>query len=429
MLIFKKSYNSLNKNKYLIIYTLALLSELTFIHSVSDLPSTLQNWLEKSRVIASLEIPQDNFYGPGSAILLIPFLPVHEYLFLANLVYFGIGIIGFWKLTEYIPHKIGRAVCLLALPTNIYLVWLINSSQDTVFEFFLLMWAALFLVRKKYVLFSTFAFLLCLSRAGYWVFFLGTSIGIFLWGKFKRDELSWKKLIAVPLLVVTSIFNFANYDSPSPALEGGLTLYFSYTKYHYLSLPKMDMDVFLSGPNGPFSEKNGPKFPEGISQAEENSIYAKAALNSLAKYRKESVLGWMQKFDSYFFDVQKIPHLPGAYVLNQDTQTIEIQEERLTWPLVLGNLSYMLWRTFLALGALIAVGILLGSKLVGPTLGRVKLWPLALPYLFGIVPGLIIYTETRFKIVSELLLVPLILEIWSKVAALRSQKKRVLEKS
>lgn len=428
MLIFQKAYNSLNKNKFLVLYTIALLGELALIHSVSDLPSTLGNWVEKSRVIAGLGIPQDNFYGPGSAILLIPFLPIQEKLFLANLVYFGIGTIGFWKLTEYIPHKKWRAVCLLALPTNFYLVWLVNSSQDTVFEFFLLMWAALFLVRKKYFSYSAFTFLLCLSRSGYWIFFLGTSVGMFLWGKFRRNDFSWKKLIAVPLLVLTSVFNFANYSSPSPALEGGLALYFSYTKYHYLSLPKMDMDVFLSGPNGPFSEKNGPEFPGGISQAEENSIYAKAGLDSLTTYKKESVLGWMQKFDSYFFDVQKVPHLPGAYVLNQDKRIIEIQDERLTWPLVLGNFSYMLWRTFLVLGALIGVGILLGSKLLGASLGRVKLWPLALPYLFGVVPGLVIYTETRFKIVSELLLVPLIIEIWSKATEWRSQRKRFAEK-
>ena len=32
---------------------------------------------------------------------------------------------------------------------------------------------------------------------------------------------------------------------------------------------------------------------------------------------------------------------------------------------------------------------------------------LPLPYLLGIIPGLIFYSETRFKICSELLLVPL----------------------
>lgn len=429
MKFLQSSFNLLTRNKHLSFYLIVVLSELTLIHSISDLPSTLGNWLEKSRVIAGLGIPEDNFYGPGSAIMLIPFLPIQENLFIANLVYFGIGTIGFWKLTEYLSNKIWRAVCLLALPTNFYLIWLINSSQDTVFEFCLLMWSGFFLVRRNYLLFNALTFLLCLSRSGYWIFFLGTSVGLFLWGKFKRNELSWKKLIAVPLLVLTSVFNFANYDSPSPALEGGLALYFSYTKYHYLSLPKMDMDVFLSGPNGPFSEKNGPKFPEGITQAEENSIYGKAGLDSLITYKKESVLGWMQKFDSYFFDVQKVPHLPGAYVLNQDKRIIEIQADRLTWPLVLGNFSYMIWRTILILGALVAVGILLGARMFRISMGAIKLWPLALPYLFGLVPGIIIYTETRFKIVSELLLVPLIFEIWSKATGLRSQRMRSLGKS
>jgi hypothetical protein len=429
MMILQRSFNFLARNKFLGLYLIVVLSELTLIHSVSDLPSKLGNWLEKSRVIAGLEIPEDNFYGPGSAIMLIPFLPIQENLFLANIVYFGIGTIGFWKLTELLPNKIWRGVCLLALPTNFYLMWLVNSSQDTVFEFCLLIWSALFLVRKNYVLFSSVTYLLCLSRSGYWIFFLGTSVGLFFWGKIKRNEISWKKLIAVPLLILTSIFNFANYDSPSPALEGGLALYFSYTKYHYLSLPKMDMDVFLSGPQGPFSEKNGPHIPDGISQAEENSIYTKAGLESLKTYKKESVLGWMQKFDSYFFDVQKVPHLPGAYVLNQDKQIIEIQGDRLTWPLVLGNFSYMIWRTILILGALIGAGILFGARVFGVSMAAIRLWPLALPYLFGVVPGIIIYTETRFKIVSELLLVPLILEIWSKAVGLRSQRKRSLEKS
>jgi dolichol kinase len=40
---------------------------------------------------------------------------------------------------------------------------------------------------------------------------------------------------------------------------------------------------------------------------------------------------------------------------------------------------------------------------------------LALPWLLGIVPGVIFYTETRFKIVSELLLVPFIALVLTSV--------------
>ena len=40
---------------------------------------------------------------------------------------------------------------------------------------------------------------------------------------------------------------------------------------------------------------------------------------------------------------------------------------------------------------------------------------LAFPWLLGIAPGLIFYTETRFKIVSELLLVPFVALILTNV--------------
>jgi hypothetical protein len=226
-----------------------------------------------------------------------------------------------------------------------------------------------------------------------------------------------KKLFAVYFLAGTSIFNFINYGSPSPALESGVTAYFSYTKYHYLALPKMDMDVFLSGKNGAFSVTNGPFVPIGSTSAEVNSIYHKAAFESVVKYKKETVLGIMQKFDSYFFDVQKIPHLPGRYVLDQDQGIIKIENERITWPLVLGNALFLIFRTTLVISCLIGVGAFINSVLIHKWVDRNKfnLFPLALPYIFGAVPGLFVYTETRFKIVSELLLVPLVIQMWSLV--------------
>jgi hypothetical protein len=122
----------------------------------------------------------------------------------------------------------------------------------------------------------------------------------------------------------------------------------------------------------------------------------------------------MQKFDSYFFDVQKVPHLPGSYVLDIPTKTIKIQDERLSWNLVLGNLVFEIQRTLLVTFGLLAAGLLLASQLLLDKASRLRprLWFLALPYLFGVVPGIVMYTETRFKIVSELLLVPLIAEIF-----------------
>jgi hypothetical protein len=287
------------------------------------------------------------------------------------------------------------------------------------------MWSGYFLVKRQFAWFSAISFLLCETRAGYWVFFLGTSIFFFTLEYLRHKKFSWRKLAALYLLVLSSIFNFAHYDSVSPALEGGMTEYFSYTKYHYLALPKMDMDVFLSGPHGAFSSSFGPAIPQGSTPAQVNEIYQRAAIDSALTNKKETLLGWMQKFDSYLFDVQKVPHLPGAYVLNQEDMTIKIVDERLSWQLVVGNLLYEIYRSLLLVTCLIAVGLLIASWFFQA--GRIKrasrLLILAAPFIFGIIPGLLIYTETRFKIVSELLLVPLVAEIWALAIASRAENQ------
>jgi hypothetical protein len=189
----------------------------------------------------------------------------------------------------------------------------------------------------------------------------------------------------------------------------------------------MDMDVFLSGPRGIFSEGTSPEIKPGTSGADLNAIYQKAAIESAKANKKETLLGWMQKFDSYFFDVQKVPHLPGSYVLDLSTKTIKIEDERLSWNLVLGNLAFEIQRTLLVTLGLLAAGFVLASRLLleRALWLRPKLWFLALPYSFGIVPGMLMYTETRFKIVSELLLVPLIAEIYSLAFQRRKSLRRI----
>jgi hypothetical protein len=410
-LVLHRSWNK----RYLFSYLIILLVELLMINQISDIPNSLGNWINKAEQIASLNIPRDNFYGPGAALLLVPFLWVKENLIIATAFYFLVGSVGYWKLTGMVTNKLLRVISLLALPLNAYLIWLINSSQDTVFEFMLLTWSCYFLLQKRFLAFSSITFLLCETRAGYWVYFLGTALMLVGTDLVKRRRIKLSKILAFPLLLLASTFNFVNYGSPSPALEGGMTAYFSYSKYHYLSLPKMDMDVFLSGPQGIFSQDFKPKMSGAMNGAEENRVYQKAALDSALANKKETLLGWMQKFDSYFFDVQKVPHLPGSYVLDLSTKTIKIEDERLSWNLVLGNLLFEIQRTLLVTLGLLAAGFILASRLLLEKVSwlRPKLWFLALPYLFGAVPGMIMYTETRFKIVSELLLVPLIAEVFS----------------
>ncbi len=406
------------------LYLTFLSIELTLIHRVSDLPVSIGNWVPKAEQLASFQIPTDNFYGPGAAILLVPFLWLTDRLFLVVLFYFLVGTIAYWKLTSLISNNTGRRIGRAALPLNFYLLWLMNSSQDTVFEYCLLLWAAYFLIQKQYVSFSAAAFLLSLTRAGYWSFFLGTSLLLFLIGWIRRKEIEFRKLIAVPLLVFTSLFNYMNFGSPSPALEGGMTAYFSYSKYHYLALPKMDMDVFLSGPKGIFTEEYGVNPENYLSGAQSNSELQKAALDSALTNKKETLLGWMQKVDSYVFDVQKVPHLPGRYVLDIENKVIKIENERLTWPLVIGNFLFFIYRILLFCAGFMALGMVIFQKIVFGNVDKFtsKNWVLFLPYVFGFVPGIVYYTETRFKIVSEILLVPLVLGSWSAVLASRAAK-------
>jgi hypothetical protein len=417
------------EKRYLVGYLVLLLSELLLLNQISDLPNSLGNWISKAEQIASFSIPTDNFYGPGAALMLVPFLWAKENLLIATATYFLIGSLGYWKLTSLLQHTGLKLISRIALPVNFYLIWLINSSQDTVFEFMLLTWSVYFLIQRRFLTFSLVTFLLCETRAGYWAYFIGTALILALTDLVKKKRVKLSKIIAFPLLLVASLFNFANYSSPSPALEGGMTAYFSYSKYHYLSLPKMDMDVFLGGPKGIFSPEYKPEFPEGTTPAQENQMYQEAAVESALENKKETILGWMQKFDSYFFDVQKVPHLPGSYVLDLSTKTIKIEDERLSWNLVLGNLVFEIQRTLLVTSGLLAAGFVLSSRfLLEKALWlRPKLWFLTLPYLFGAIPGMLMYTETRFKIVSELLLVPLIAEIYSLAFQRRKTLKSLID--
>ncbi len=412
----------LHKYRRLGLYLVILGIELSIIHSMSDLPVSIGNWISKAEQIVSFEVPSDNFYGPGAAILLAPFLSMKNHLFSVIMFYFILGTIAYWKIVSEIKGTFGQRVALMALPLNVYLLWLINSSQDTVFEYCLLLWSVYFLTKKKYLSFSICTYLLSLTRAGYWTFFVGTAILLIFLDFIKKNRIQPKKAIAIPLLIFTSLFNYANFGSPSPALEGGVTAYFSYTKYHYLALPKMDMDIFLSGPKGVFTSDFGINNKNYENDAQANSEYLKAAIDSANENKKETLLGWMQKIDSYIFDVQKVPHLPGRYVLDAKSQLIKIEDERLTWPLVLGNFSFFLYRMILVTAGSLALGMILLRRIEHRNIDNFtsKNWTLMLPYLFGIFPGVLFYTETRFKIVSELILVPLIVGIWSSVLIKKS---------
>ncbi len=181
----------------LLAFVILLQCELLLVRNISDLKPGSSNWIEKSQQILNFRIPTDNFYGPGSALLLAPFVLLGVSTYLANHFYFALGAIAYWQLCTSIPSRTGRAIALLALPANFYLIWLIDSSQDTVFEFFLLAWSVLFLTRKRIGLFAITGFVLCETRAGYWVFYLGISGILLIRTYIKQRRIAMGKLFAV----------------------------------------------------------------------------------------------------------------------------------------------------------------------------------------------------------------------------------------
>ncbi len=144
----------------------------------------------------------------------------------------------------------------------------------------------------------------------------------------------------------------------------------------------MDMDVFLSGPNGMFTEKFGVNPEKHASRAQVNSEFQKAVIDSALANKKETLLGWMQKVDSYIFDVQKVPHFSGRYVLDLEKKVIRIENERLTWQLVLGNLLFFLYRMLLVCVGFFALGWIFLQRIVFGKFDQfiTRNWRLSLPY-------------------------------------------------
>ena len=132
------------------LYAALNLAAIYLVHQLSDLPVLLENWESKATLLSQLKAPTENFYPPGSAILLTPFLwikPNYEYVIY---FYFVISsVLYFLICSKVITSSRIRVVTLAAFTFNPYLLWTCNSGQDTVFELFLLLSFAAILLRKK----------------------------------------------------------------------------------------------------------------------------------------------------------------------------------------------------------------------------------------------------------------------------------------
>jgi hypothetical protein len=408
------------------VYSILNFFTLFVVNKVSDLPMSVRNWELKATQLASFQIPTDNFYPPGAAILLTPFLWNKPHYEIAVFFYFVCSAVLYFMICRtLIKNRKVRTVALLAFTLNPYLLWLVNSSQDTVFELILVLSSTALILKGRFVIAFFPIYLLCLTRPSYWIFFL--TLPVFLRYMKINDHRSLNislRSLSIPLLalITTLGINQATFGSPSLAHEAGLTAHFSHNKYFYLSLPKFDMDVFLSA--------DGNMDPEKVinSSNKFNTIkdpHLRAALISAGENPKNLALNTLQKIDSYLFAVQKNPQLPGEYFLSKDRKKIVIGDERLTWALILGNIGYFIYRASLLILVISILTLFWFFRVESKALLRKSFMALVLPYICGIVPGTIFYTESRFKVVSELLLIPVTLKIYEEIVSFRKLPKQI----
>lgn len=395
-----------DKKRHLLLYVLMCCS-LAFLASMFlDLPPLIGNWENKAWSIIKFQL-NDNYYPPGAAIALIPFLWSGPSFWPAIYFYYGLSAAVYFKLCQLIPKRKARLVALLALPANSYLTWLCLTSADQVIELLTLLLFGYNAAMRRFKTTIFFGFLLCFTRPAYWVAYV---IVVYLLGKERSRKSRLRKKIlergaAIWVLFFVIGFNQAVFGSSNLSTSSSDTIFFSHQKFHYLSLPKFDMDVFLK--NGPST--NPQKVVEESKELEFVKDYkTRAALNSIAENPQRFIFAEMQKIDSYFFSIQKVPNLPGQYELSADEKSILIGNERLSWSLTIGHLIFMLYRLLWII--LFAICVLWIGLLL---LARVQLSGpekfLLIPFLAGIIPGLLFYVETRFKICSELLVVPLLM--------------------
>ena len=391
-------------NKSLYFYVFFCLTLLHITSYFLDLPPLIGNWEDKSWSILNFAL-NDNYYPPGASLALIPFLWNGPNFWLAIYFYYAVSAVIYFKICNYVDLGRGKIVALAALPLNFYLTWLCLTSADQVVELMFLLLLGYSAIKSKFFLSLIYGFLLCFTRPSYWpayiliIYFIAKSSP-----KEQKYNDNWvKKGAAIWVLFGVLTFNQLVFNSINLATSSSDTLFYSHQKYHYLTLPKFDMDVFLE--NGVSTD------PIKVTKSSDQFNYIdnlklRAVLISIFENPQRFVFSEIQKFDSHFFSIQKVPNLPGNYQLSSDENSINIGNERLTWPLTFGYLLYTIYR---ATWMLLFAAIIFWSFLLIRNKSRLKPYEkyLPLPYLLGVIPGLIFYSETRFKICSEVLLIPL----------------------
>jgi len=220
-----------------------LLMVIVWIENIQ--PAAAGGWISKSEELLKFHLPSDNYYPPGSALLLIPFSKFENYTLIATFFYMNVGLIFFYLICNKIKSQFLNIIALSTLSINIYLFWLMKGSQDTVYEFAFVMISTYLLIKNYWKLSFMSLFMLFQIRSGYVILFCIVSVLLLI--KYKHYNFN-RKLIFIPLtlLIFSASVNLFQYGTTAPSNTSGQTLYFGQNKYFYLASPLYDVDVFLA---------------------------------------------------------------------------------------------------------------------------------------------------------------------------------------
>jgi len=363
------------------------------------------NWVDKALAILNFNAPADNYYPPGSGLLITPFVHFPNVSLLSTFFWANIGFIFYFLICKFIMNRLWNFVALFTLLINVYLFWNFKSSQDTVFEFAFVMISLYFLIRKNWHIAFLSLFLLFQIRSGYLLLFI-LVLGILL---IKRKYIGLNKrtfILPVFLLLLSAFFNQFVYGVVSPSNTSGQTIYFGQNKYFYLGHPNFDIDTFLS--------KEGHMTPEGFTNdelwdknlKEIDDIFLAQALRDIRNNPQVLIQNTLIKIDNLFFNLQKVPNLPGQHWLSNDANSIVVDRYSLDLKYALGNLIYFLYRVTSVLLIIYALSIYFYfRRFINKGDYLYSFW-LLLPFISWVPLCLIFYEDTRFRIVPEILFIP-----------------------
>ncbi len=358
----------------------------------------LEAWAMKAAELAAFTLPPSNFYPIGPALLYLPFQMLGIKAVWALFFYFNIGLFFYARICRGIDNRLVGRMALLAVLLNPYFYWIVKSSQDVVLQFAVLTAALSFLIEGRLVVYSLVALLGSVVRSTDIFVFAGLAFLMYL----RERRAIWALFPA--LYIVVAVFNFAQYGSVSPSLNGGYNIFLGQHPLYAVAHPHYDIDYFFE-----HEGHSDPRVLFGIPRTTENEGQVDVRYRDLGfSFLRENPQRFLYtsaiKLENWLFNFEKVPNLSGKFYLTKDQRGIVVESVRSN--MLAADAAYIAYKIIYNL--LFAVALFLAALAPRYALGN-RYLPLLLPMFFVAPVVLLTFPDTRFKIVYEMLALPAIL--------------------